>query len=209
MTRNSEKQLLTKLLTAWCNNKRQVGSLLWSNKKNLVQNIVIIVPTVYQYGSLGLWAHLALDNKYWKYLINGIVNAPTPTPGPPPFSDTEREQPPSPHSPLFPSQYPLTLYPPSQSTRPSPIPSTWEAPTTPKIPNTEIWYIRCKKKKKIFSGYNPTYRETYWMINKTQYRRLARIYHPDKHESESTGMTSYQTEEKFKNINNAYKYLRC
>ena len=42
---------------------------------------------------------------------------------------------------------------------------------------------------------------------KTQYRILARIYHPEKHDSESTGMTLNQAEEHFKNINNDYEYL--
>ena len=45
----------------------------------------------------------------------------------------------------------------------------------------------------------PTEREI-----KTQYRRLEIIYHPDKHDSESTGMTSYQEEEHLNNINNTY-----
>ena len=43
---------------------------------------------------------------------------------------------------------------------------------------------------------------------KTKYRILARIYHPDKNDSESTDMKSYHTEEHFKNINNTYKYFR-
>ena len=43
---------------------------------------------------------------------------------------------------------------------------------------------------------------------KNQYRRLARIYHPDKNDSESTGMTLYQAEKHFKNINNSYEHFR-
>ena len=43
---------------------------------------------------------------------------------------------------------------------------------------------------------------------KTQYRRLARVYHPDKYDQTSTQMTSRQSEEHFKLINNAYEYLR-
>ena len=127
VTWNSDKQLLTKLLMAWWNNKLIFGGVLRSNKKTLVQNIELIVPT----GSLKLWSHLDLDEKNWKYLINGIGNAPTPTPGPPPSPTNERAHPPSPPSPPRPSQAPPTLPPPRQSTRPSLIPSPQEAPTPP------------------------------------------------------------------------------
>ena len=76
MTRNSDEKLPTKLLMAWWNNKHQVGGVLHSNKKTLVQNIALIVPTVDKYGSLKLWSHLALDNKYWnnhqKYKISYV-----------------------------------------------------------------------------------------------------------------------------------------
>ena len=43
---------------------------------------------------------------------------------------------------------------------------------------------------------------------KTQCRRLARIYHPDKYNQTSTQMTPRQSEEHFKLINNAYKFMR-
>ena len=64
VTRNSDEKLPTELLTEWCNNKRQVQGVLHSNKKILVQNIAIIVPAVYRYGSLKLWSHLDLDDRY-------------------------------------------------------------------------------------------------------------------------------------------------
>ena len=88
MYRKYDEQLLTKILTVWCNNKRRVGGVLISNKKTLVQNIALIVPTIDQYGSLKLWAHLSLDDKYCKYLINGIGNSTTPPPVTPPSPNT-------------------------------------------------------------------------------------------------------------------------
>ena len=120
------------LLTAWLKNKRQVGGVLPSNNKTQVQNIAIIVPTVDLFGSLNLWEHLSLDDKYWKYLINVIVNAPTPPPGPSTSPITERAQPPSTPSPPRPSQTPLTSPPQRQSTISSPIPLLWVAPTPPR-----------------------------------------------------------------------------
>ena len=62
-THNSDEQLPKNLRMAWFNNKQQVGGVLQSNKKDLVQNIVLIVPTVYQYGSLKFWAQLAIGYK--------------------------------------------------------------------------------------------------------------------------------------------------
>ena len=141
VTCNSDKQLPTKILTAWCNNKRRVGGVFYSNKKIIVQNITIIVPTVDRYGSLKFWAYLDSDDKYWKYLINGIVNAPTPPQGSPPSPTTEREQPPSPPSPYHSSQAPPTSPPPRQITRPSPIPSPRYAPTSPR---SQTWIYDTK-----------------------------------------------------------------
>ena len=108
VTCNSDKQLLMKLLTSCCNIKWQVVGVLHSYKKILLQNIALIVPTVDRYGSLKLRAHLAIDKKYCKYLINRIGNAPTPPLVPLPSPTTERAQPPYTPSPPRPSQSPLT-----------------------------------------------------------------------------------------------------
>ena len=122
VNRNSEETLPAKLLTAWCNHKRQAVVVLHSNKKKRMQNIALIVSTVDRSGSLKLWAHLALDKKYCKYLINGLGNTPTYPLGPPNAPTAERPQLPYPHSPPRTSQSPPTPPPPRQRTRPSPIP---------------------------------------------------------------------------------------
>ena len=43
---------------------------------------------------------------------------------------------------------------------------------------------------------------------KTNNREIARIYHPDKHRPDSTGMSPNQAEEYFKLVNNVYEFLR-
>ena len=43
---------------------------------------------------------------------------------------------------------------------------------------------------------------------KVQYRRLARIYHPDKYDRSTNPTTKTESQEHFKLINNAYKFLR-
>ena len=44
VVRDSEDQISTQLLTAWCDNKHKPGDPLQNNKKNLSQNIHFIVP---------------------------------------------------------------------------------------------------------------------------------------------------------------------
>ena len=95
VVRNSEYQIPTKLLTAWCDNKRKQGAPLQNNKKNLTHNIRLIVPGASKDGLITTWLYLALDDGYRKHLIkqlgthpsiwNGDEPNPRSTP-PPPFS---------------------------------------------------------------------------------------------------------------------------
>ena len=68
----SEDQIPTKLLTEWCDNKRKPGAPLQNNKKNLAQNICLIVPGAAKDGLLTTWLYLALGNGYWKHLIKQL-----------------------------------------------------------------------------------------------------------------------------------------
>ena len=43
---------------------------------------------------------------------------------------------------------------------------------------------------------------------KVHYRRLARIYHPDKYDPTTNEMSKFEAQEHFKLINNACEYLR-
>ena len=72
VVRNSEDQIPTKLLTACCDNKRKLGAPLQNNKKNLAQNIHLIVPGAAKDGLLTTWVYLALDDGYWKRLIKQL-----------------------------------------------------------------------------------------------------------------------------------------
>ena len=57
---------------------------------------------------------------------------------------------------------------------------------------------------KIFNlGYGATIAEV-----KAEYRSLARVYHPDKHQPENTGMSNEDAKKFFQLINNAHTYLR-
>ena len=82
--RNSDSQIPTRLLTAWCDHPRRRGAPLQRNKKNLVKNLQLIVPSVPNNGRLSSWALLALDSSYWNHLISQLGTQPT---------DWEREVP--------------------------------------------------------------------------------------------------------------------
>ena len=43
---NSDNHLPTKLITAWCNYKRQCGGVLHMNRKSIVHNLRLIIPGV-------------------------------------------------------------------------------------------------------------------------------------------------------------------
>ena len=44
---------------------------------------------------------------------------------------------------------------------------------------------------------------------KTRFRANARIYHPDQHRPERTGLTAEEATKHFQLLNNAYEYLRA
>ena len=69
VVRNSEDRIPTKILTAWCDNKHKRGAPLQNNKKNLAQNICLIVPGAAEDGLITTLVYLSLDNGYWKHLI--------------------------------------------------------------------------------------------------------------------------------------------
>ena len=46
------------------------------------------------------------------------------------------------------------------------------------------------------------------MEEKVQFRKVSRIFHPDKHNSSQTGMTNAEAKAFFQLINNAYSYLK-
>ena len=77
VVRNSEDQIPNQILTVWCDNKRKLGSPIQNNKKNLAQNIHLIVPGTSKDGLLTTWVYLALDDGYWVHLIKQLSTHPS------------------------------------------------------------------------------------------------------------------------------------
>ena len=92
VVRNSDLQLPTKLLTAWCNHKRKRGGVLHSNKKSIVQNIALILPCIGKTRRTIDWVHYALENGYWKYLISNLGNSPKRQPAYEPSTSSSRNE---------------------------------------------------------------------------------------------------------------------
>ena len=64
VVRNSEDQIPTQLLIAWCDNKSKTGDPIQNNKKNLAQNIRLILPGAAKDELLTTWLYLTLDYGY-------------------------------------------------------------------------------------------------------------------------------------------------
>ena len=75
--RKSEDQIPTQLLTAWSDHKRKRGGVLQNNKKNLAQNIRLIIPGAAKDGLLSTWVYFALDAAYWAHLVSQIGTKPS------------------------------------------------------------------------------------------------------------------------------------
>ena len=77
VVRNSDDQIPTKLLTVCCDIKLRRVNPPQNNKKNLAQNIHLIVPGAAKDGLLTTQVYLALNDGYWKHLIKQIGSHPS------------------------------------------------------------------------------------------------------------------------------------
>ena len=77
-----DDQLQKNFLTAWCNHPRKRGSVLQNNKKNIVQNIRLILPCVALDGLMTSWVYFTLESGYWNYLVSSFGNTPRQKPPP-------------------------------------------------------------------------------------------------------------------------------
>ena len=135
-------------------------------------------------GTLKIWAHFDLDDRYWQHLISGLGNSLTSTPHAPP-----RQPPPPSRARVTPSKTPL------ERAAPSPPRIAYNVDELGEMGTESLGILNIIGKA--------TEREV-----KKDYRKIARIYHPDRHCPDLTGMSPNQAEEYFKLFNNAYNFLR-
>ena len=171
------------ILTAWCNNKRPTGAPIITNKKSIVKSLKILLPEEMgnnKYGDLRRWLEIATDKKLWDHKIAKLKNPNMDIPEPPSQNPNENNNQDSPP----PS-------PPRQRRR--------RNNTTPPNPqNNEI----LEAYQILELERNVTGREV-----KIKFRQLSRIYHPDKHQPEKTGMSNDEAKELFQKFNNAQEIL--
>ena len=82
--------VLTRLLTAWCDNLRKQGGQLFINKDNIVNNLQLVLPDVDNAGSFSTWVFHALDAKYWFLLLWTLKHPSIQTPENPPRRSVKR-----------------------------------------------------------------------------------------------------------------------
>ena len=144
----------------------------------MVNGIKKIILGVDEYGSYKSWAHIANDELLWSILVNNLGRDDPPTRD---FPDTQ----------------------PLQSRPPPPQPPQTPSPqkSSPRI-------------NKYSSNFNNLF--DILEINSTSierevivaYRKLARIYHPDKWSLCPRNFTQEEGNEKFKSNSNAYEELK-
>ena len=197
--------LPSKAITAWLPIKRPRGIPKYTTRNYFKANFLILFPDLPEDANLSSWAHYARDPKFWKYLIKNLDNNPqvprdwTPNTG---FCDpNDNGSPCSPHSRLS--------RPPPPSTRPNnaplspqPISSPPQSPPTSPTSPSSTFTATSSPQTILELPKNPTLRHV-----KTNYRRLARLYHPDKWSARNT-FTQREGVEKFKAISNAYEIMR-
>ena len=102
--RNSMEQIPSKLLACWIQHKRKPGDVLFNNRKSIVKNLQLLIPSADKVGPLKTWAFHAIDEKHWIKLIkafritskNFIPLSPPRRNIPPPLSPSPPPIPPSP-----------------------------------------------------------------------------------------------------------------
>ena len=215
----------------WCDNKQKPGALLQNNKKGIAQNIRLIVPGAAKDGLLSTWVYLALDESYWAHLVSKLGSSPSkwtgtepnPRSTPPPRSSRRTNASPStpPRRPAPPNSPPPSR---TRNTQHTPTPPRRSAPQpSPRREASPRQEESSRRNQSDQRNYDPekvghTKRDSLGILNipmsatereiKVQYRRLARIYHPDKFDPTTTEMSMFEAQEHFKQINNAYEYLR-
>lgn len=161
----------TKILTAWCNNKRPTGAPIMTNKRSIVKILKIFLPEEMgnnKYGDMNRWFDIAMDKTLWDYKIAKLKNHGLDIPEPEPQlqssnNNSNQEMPPSP---------------PRQQRRQNNTPPSAN-------PNNEI--LEAFHTLNLESS--ATSREV-----KIKFRQLSQIYHPYRHNSENTGMTNTEAQ---------------
>ena len=219
MVRNSEYQIPTQILTAWCENKHKPGLQIKNNKKNLAHNIRLIVPGAAKYGLLTTWEYLSLDDGYCKHLIKQLVTQPltwngaepNPQSTPPPRSSLRaaapstppcRQAPPNSPPPFHACDSHFTPTPPRRNA-PQPYPRREASPRREKSPRRT--QSNSQNYDPIKVGHNR--KESLGILNlmistaavereiKVQFWRLAIIYHPDNYNPTTNKMSKFEAQE--------------
>ncbi len=197
------------LLTAWVNNPRPKRGVLFTNKKSLVNSLNMLYkpkdldedaphPHLNKTGKLKQWYHDAQDEKYWEWKIDDTLRKshldkpPPSNENTPPPENADGGPPPSP-----PRRNQNNILPPPPRRRRRDQNENSRDFDPAGVGNNLTDSLKC-----LGLSLEATEREV-----RVNFRQLSRVYHPDKHKPEQTGLTQREAIEKFQLINNAYSYL--
>ena len=220
ITRRDRTHIPTLLLTSWSENPRKRGGIRKTNRKSIVENLQLLLPDkIPNTGALNTWVHLAQDKHYWNHLLGRLGSREDSTPprtSPSPPSPNHRQ----PSPPASPSARPPAS-PPPPVPPPVPSPPHQQHRSPPPAPPSPAPFANSRSRPTFdIAQVGKTKRDSLLFLElplsaserdvKVRYRILARIFHPDKHDSQqnSTGMTLSQTVEHFQHISNAHSFLR-
>eukprot|EP00956_Cyclotella_meneghiniana_P019936 scaffold34652_cov36-Cyclotella_meneghiniana.AAC.1 len=181
------------LLSAWVNHKRPAHGVLETNKKAIVKSLQRLYLNnsatnpfeggfghMDAKGSFNLWYRDALDEKKWNWLIEAQLRRTHLKINKPNSDNNSNQSPPSPNS---------------RSAPPSPPPNNNN--------HRPMSRSLIEALSELDLPPSASLREA-----KMKFRQLCRIYHPDKHKSDVTGLTDTEAKEKFQRFNNAYEFVK-
>jgi curved DNA-binding protein CbpA len=204
----SPTHLPRQLITAWVNNKRPRGGVLTTNKKLILKALRLLYSSksatdpfdgapdrIDKKGSIGLWLEDTLNEKRWEWLIDCQLRKSHPKINSPDenrrSTNDERNNFRSNPAPTPPRRRQ------NQHHR-SPL-----SPQNESYNEENVGRILRASYLCLSLSTNVSSREA-----KVRFRALLRIYHPDVHKMENTGLTDIQAKERFQLFNNAYEHIR-
>ena len=193
-----------RMITACCSNTRLRGRPEFHNKDALVQNLKLLFEDTTEVhidnrGTLRDWHAKVQKEKYWKGMVHQLTDPTAPKPTMPVMEGARRRSGISRTS-ANPSNAPPPPRPP-----PSPRQSRRnnESGEHRSFDPSQVGRTLFDSLHALGLGLGASQAEI-----TLKFRTLSRIYHPDVHDPEKTGLSREEATEKFQMINNACSYLR-
>ena len=221
-----------RMITACCSNKRLPGRPHFHNKDLLVKNLKLLFAQVNDVviddkGTLKDWINEVMCESYWNQLVKCLIDKDAELPERPATWTRRRRSPRNHDSNTGERAFPSTPPPRARnSSRSSSSSSSSESedngpPSPPRhrrVPPPRRNRAEMPDRDWIPENVGRVMYDSFKILGlslgasetevKIAYRKLSRKYHPDKHNSEETGLSDAEAVQFFQHLNNAHAYLR-